>query len=219
MLTRCKMMSSSASLIAGTVASVLAACASTSVRPAGAVAALAPPRPPRSDAALRGGAPLVTQASAAAAHLAEQPRANFHQDAYRVPVADQKVGIVRAQVEIRLAEVRRPRLRTETRKARLDARTRELDLAQSQAVLAELEGAEQTLAAIAAGGEAAASDRAAAISDQQASAARREAECAELAASLSRQPTARQPPGADLLQASISGSGLVVTLAGFAVFR
>jgi hypothetical protein len=219
MITRCKMRSHSASLIAGTAASVLAACASTSVRPAGTVAALAPPRHLQSDPAFRDRAPLATQAVDTAARVAEQPRADSQQEVYRVPVADPKIGIVRPQTEIRLAEERRPRLRTELRKARLDARTREFDLAQEEAVLAELEGAEQTLADTEAGGEAAASDRAAAISDQQASDARREAECAELAASISRQPTARQQPGADLLQASISGSGLVVTLAGFAVFR
>ena len=219
MITSFKFKGFGVSLIAGTAASVLAACASTPVGPAGAVFAPAPLAQAQFELALRDPALLATPGADAAVRVAEQPGAESHQEAYRVYLADQKVDIVRAKAGIRPAEEHRPRLRTESKQARLEARARELGLAQSQAVLAELEGAEQTLATTMAGGEAAASDREAATSDQQASDARREAECAELATSISRQPTARQQPENELLQARITGYGLVVTLAGFAVFK
>jgi hypothetical protein len=214
MITRFKFQSIGASLIAGTVASVLAACASTSVRPTDAVGAPAPLTQLRSDPPLRDRALVATQAADTSLGVADQPRAASRHEAYRVHTADQRVESVRTQAENRLAEEQPPRLRTESKKARLDAGARQLDLAQNQAVLSELEGAGQTLAAITARGDAASN-----WGDQQAPDARREAECAELAASISRQETAPQRPADDLLQASVSGIGLVVTLAGFAIFR
>lgn len=218
MITRAKFKSFGASLMAGTAASVLGACVSTSVGPGDAVAAPAPLTQPQSDAAFRDRAPLATQAADAAVRVVEQPGADFQQEAYRVHIADQKVDIVRAQAETRLAQEQPPRLRTESERARLQPRTRESDLEQDQVALTELEDAAQTLAAITARGEAGA-HRATATSDPQAPDARREAECAQLAASISRQQTAAQQPEGDLLQASVTGSGLVVTLAGFAIFR
>src|SRR6185437_12786066 len=55
-------------------------------------------------------------------------------------MADRKIDIARAQAETRLAEDRRPELRAESEKARLDARTRELDLSKNQTALANAGG-------------------------------------------------------------------------------
>ena len=199
---RIKFTSLGTSLVAGTVALVLAACASTSVRSTQL----------QSDPALVSGAALVTQDADAAVRVAER---DSDPEAYRVL----RIDVVRAQAETRLAEDQRPGLRAVSKETRLDARTRELDLAQNQTALDKLEDAEQALAAITAHGEADAANRAAATSDQQASDARREAEGVELATSISRQQTAELQPQIDLLQARITGSGVMVTFAGFAVFR
>lgn len=127
-------------LVAAAVASVLAGCASTSVRPAGAVDARARLTQLQSDPALANRAPLAMQAADNAVRVAEQPGADSDLEAYRVYMADRNVDIARAQAETRLAEDQRPELRAESEKARLDARTRELDLSHNQTSLANAEG-------------------------------------------------------------------------------
>jgi antitoxin component of MazEF toxin-antitoxin module len=221
MITRFKFEGFGASLIAGTVASILAACASGSARAADAVAAAAPPARLQSAAALRDRARPASQVADAAVRVAEPPGAEFHPRADRDHMTDQRVDLARAHAEgTRLGEEHPPGLRTEGERAHVDQVAGKLDLEQDQAVLAELAGAGQILAAISARGEPAV-DRATAtaILDPQAPDARREAECAELAASISRQQTAPRQPKGDLLQASVTGSGLVVSLAGFAILR
>lgn len=219
MITRFNLKSFGAGLVAATAASGLAACASASVRPAGTVAALAPMRQLQSDPALRTRAPLPAQDADGAVRVAGKPDSDSDREAYRVHAGDQKVDIVLAQPEIRLQGEQRQRRRAPSKKAHLDARAHELDIAQNKAVLVELEGAEQTLAALVARGEATASNEAAAASGQQDADERRDAERTALATFIARQPTAWQQSPNDLLQASVSGSGLVVTIAGFAVFR
>jgi len=132
-----------AGLVAAAVASVLAACASTSVRPAGAVDARARLTQLQSDPALANRAPLAIQAADAAVRVAERPGADSDLETYRVYMADRKIDIARAQAKTRLAEDQRPELRSASEKARLDARTHELDLAQNQTTQARAEGAEQ----------------------------------------------------------------------------
>ena len=129
-------------LVAVTVTSVLAACASTSVRPAGAVDARAQLTQLQSDPALANRAPLAMQAADAAVRVAERPETDSDLEAYRIYMADRKIDIARAEAETRLAEDQRPELRAESEKARLDARTRELDLSQNQTATANAEGAE-----------------------------------------------------------------------------
>lgn len=129
-------------LVAAAVASVLAGCASTSVRSAGAVDARARLTQLQSDSALANRAPLAMQAADNAVRVAEQPGADSDLEAYRVYMADRNVDIARAQAETRLAEDQRPELRAESEKARLDARTRELDLSQNQIALANAEGSQ-----------------------------------------------------------------------------
>ncbi len=128
-------------LVAVAVASVLAGCASTSVRPAGAVDARARLTRLQSDPALANRAPLAMQAADDAVRVAEQPGADSDLEAYRIYMADRKIDIARAQAETRLAEDQRPELRAASEKARLDTRTRELDLSQNQTARANAEGA------------------------------------------------------------------------------
>jgi hypothetical protein len=220
MITRFKFEVFGTSLIAGAVASTLAACACGSARAAHAGAAAAPPARLQSAPALRDRAPLASQAADEAVRVAETPGAESHPRADLDHTSDQRIDLARAHAQTRLAEEHRPGLRTGGERAHLDQAAGKLDLEQDQAVLAELAGAGQLLAAISARDEPAV-DRATAraIRDPQAPDARREAECAELAASISRQQTAPRQPKGDLLQASVTGSGLVVSLAGFAILR
>ena len=130
-------------LVAVTVASVLAACASTSVRPAGAVDARARLAQRQSDPALANRAPLAMQAADDAVRVAERPGTDSDLEAYRIYMADRKIDIARAEAETRLAEDQQPELGAESEKARLDARTRELDLSQNQTAMANADGAER----------------------------------------------------------------------------
>lgn len=143
MNTAMKFKSLGTGLVAAAVASALTACASTSVRPAGAVDARARLTQLQSDPALANRAPLATQAADAAVRVAERPGADSDLEAHRVYMADRKIDIARAQAETRLAVDQRPELRAQSEKARLDARTRELDLAQHRATLANAEETEQ----------------------------------------------------------------------------
>ena len=129
-------------LVAIAVTSVLAACAATSVRPAGAVDARARLAQLQSDPALANRAPLAMQAADAAVRVAERPGADSNLETYRIYMADRKIDIARAEAETRLAEDQQPELGAESEKARLDARTRELDLSQNQTATANAEGAE-----------------------------------------------------------------------------
>jgi outer membrane protein OmpA-like peptidoglycan-associated protein len=129
-------------LAAAAVASVLAGCASTSMRSAGAIDARARLTQLQSDPALANRAPLAMQAADAAVRVAERPGADSNLETYRVYMADRKIAIARAEAETRLAEDERPELRAQSEKARLDARTRELDRSQNQTALADSEGAQ-----------------------------------------------------------------------------
>jgi len=160
-------------LVAAAVASLLAACATTSVRPEGAAEARARLTQLQADPTLANRAPLAIQAADTAVRLAEQPESDQDIVAYRVYMADRKVDLARAQAETQLAEDQRPALREQSEKARLDARTREVDVARNQAATAR--------------GEAEAADQAAANSNQEASNARNEADAANLAAGNSNQ--------------------------------
>ncbi len=142
MNTAMKFKSFGTGLAAAAVASVLAGCASTSVRPAGAVDARARLTQLQSDPALANRAPLAMQAADAAVRVAERPGADSSLETYRVYMADRKIDIARTEAETRLAEDQRPELRAESEKARLDARTRELDLSQNHTAMANAEGAE-----------------------------------------------------------------------------
>jgi outer membrane protein OmpA-like peptidoglycan-associated protein len=143
MNTAMKFRSLGIGLAAAAVASILAGCASTAVRPAaGAVDARARLTQLQSDPALANRAPLAMQAADEAVRVAERPETDSDLEAYRVYMADRKIDIARAEAETRLAEDQRPELRAASEKARLDSRTRELDLSQNQTALANADGAD-----------------------------------------------------------------------------
>ncbi len=212
MKLRTKVSSPGMTLVAAAVAAVLVACSSTAVKPTGAAEARARLTQLQSDPNLANRAPIAIQSADTAVRAAEQPEADSDLAMYRVYIADRKVDTARALAETRLAEDQRSTLRAQSEKARLDARTRELDVAQGQTAAAKIEGDEQTLVADRARGEAAAADVAATNSAQQASDARSEAQDANLAAANSNQQAAELQRQIDLLQGRITDRGVIVTV-------
>jgi outer membrane protein OmpA-like peptidoglycan-associated protein len=185
------------SLVAATVAAILlAGCATTPVEPDGAAAARAKLTLLQSDPNLASRAPDALAAADAAVHLAEQPETDHDLAAYRVYMADRRVDIARANAQTRFAEDQRALMSAQREQARLDARTREADLAKGEVASARAEGAEQKVAADQARGEADAAQQAAANSAHQ---------VADLQAQV------------DALQARPTDRGLVLTL-GDALF-
>jgi outer membrane protein OmpA-like peptidoglycan-associated protein len=179
-------------LIAATVASVLlAACAATPLKPEGAAEARDKLTQLQSDPNLATRAPLAMKDADTAVRAAEQPQADGELGAYRVYLADRKVGIARAEAETSFAEDQRAALSAQRERARLDARTREADAAKGQVATARAEGAEQKAAA-----------------DQ----ARSDADAAQLDAANSQQQALELQRQIDTLQARPTDRGLVLTL-------
>jgi len=233
MKTSLKLPNIRTTLVAAAVASILAACATTPMKPSGAAEARARLTQLQGDPALATRAPIAIQAADTAVRVAEQPETDQDLIAYRIYMADRKVDIARAQAETRLAEDQRAALSAQRDKARLDARTQELDVARGQVLTARIQGAEEKLAADAARGDANAANVAAASSNQQAVEARSEADSANLAAASSNQSALNANMAADsanltaanskqqatelqqqidTLQARVTDRGLVVTL-------
>jgi outer membrane protein OmpA-like peptidoglycan-associated protein len=212
MKTTLKLPNIRTTLVAAAVASILAACATTPMKPSGAAEARARLTQLQSDPTLATRAPMAIQAADTAVRVAEQPETDQDLIAYRVYIADRKVDIAKAQAETRLAEDQRAALSAQADKARLDARTREVDVARDQAATAKAEGAEQKLAADAARGDANAANAAAANSNQSALNAQMEADSANQAAASARQQAAELQQQIDTLQARVTDRGLVVTL-------
>jgi outer membrane protein OmpA-like peptidoglycan-associated protein len=126
-----------------------------------------------------------------AVHAAEQPEANKEVAAHRVYLADRKVDTAKALAETRFAEDERAALTAQRDSSRLDARTREADVAKDQALTARAEGAQQKVAA-----------------DQ----ARSDADAARLATASSEQQAAELQRQLDVLHAKPTEHGLVLTL-------
>jgi outer membrane protein OmpA-like peptidoglycan-associated protein len=179
-------------LIAAAVAAVLlAACATAPVKPEGAAEARNMLTQLQADPNLANRAPIAMQQAEAAVHLAEQPEADQQLAAYRVYMADRKVETARAEAETKFAEDQRVGLIEQREKARLEARTREADIATSQAASARAEGAEQKA---------------------QAESARSAADAAQAAALSSQQQAEELQRQIDILQAKATDRGLVLTL-------
>jgi outer membrane protein OmpA-like peptidoglycan-associated protein len=233
MKTTLKLPNIRTTLVAAAVASILAACATTPMKPSGAAEARARLTQLQGDPALATRAPIAIQAADTAVRVAEQPESDQDLIAYRIYMADRKVDIARAQAETRFAEDQRAALSAQSDKARLEARTHEVDVARDQVLTARAEGAEQKLAADAARGDANAANVAAASSNQQAVEARSEADTANmaaassnqsalsahmeadsanLAAANSKQQATELQQQIDTLQARVTDRGLVVTL-------
>jgi len=179
-------------LIATAVAAILlAACTTAPVKPDGAAEARVKLTQLQSDPNLASRAAVAIKDADAAVRAAEQPEINKELAAHRVYLADRKVDTARALAETRFAEDERAALTAQRESARLDARTHEADAAKGQVATARAEGAEQKVAA-----------------DQ----ARSEADAAHVAAASSEQQAAELQRQIDVLHATPTDRGLVLTL-------
>lgn len=134
----------STALIAAAVASILlAACVSAPVKPPGAAEARNKLTVLQSDPQLSTRAPAAIKQAELAVRAAEEPQPDPEIAKYRVYVADRSVDIATAQAQTSLAEDQRKALMQRGDQARLDARTREADAANSQLVTARAVIAEQ----------------------------------------------------------------------------
>jgi outer membrane protein OmpA-like peptidoglycan-associated protein len=198
------------SLIAIAVASILlAACAAAPVRPSGAEEARAKLTQLQSDPNLASKAPAAIAEAERAVQAAEQPQTDQSLGQYRVYIADRKVDIARAQAQTRYFEDQRATLEAQRQSARLDARTREADLATNRMERAQADDATQRLIASQAQVQADAAQ-------SQANQARSDADSANMAAAISAQQSAQQSAELqhqiDTLNARVTDRGLVLTL-------
>jgi outer membrane protein OmpA-like peptidoglycan-associated protein len=119
---------------------VLAACATTPVSPQGSAEVRTKLTQLQADPKLATRAPVAVKEAEAAVQVAEQPLTNDAADAalgaHRVYIADRKVDIAIADASTSYAEDQRAKLAEQRDAARLDARTREADKANRQAVIA-----------------------------------------------------------------------------------
>jgi len=119
---------------AALVSFLLVNCATTPQSPQGAAEVRAKLTNLKSDPNLGSRAPIEIREAEAAVELAEVPVPKDPSlGAYRVYMADYKVQIARAKATTRFAEDQRVQLSEEREQARLLARTREADLARSDA--------------------------------------------------------------------------------------
>ncbi len=164
-------------LIATVVASaLLVACASAPVAPEGSAAVRSKLTQLQSDPNLATRAPVAVKEADAAVTAAEITQPDKALAAHRVYMANRKVDTARALAESAFAVDQRTALTEQREKARLDARTREADVAKNAALVARAETAELKLSADAARSDADAARLAAMNADQQAMELRRQIE-------------------------------------------
>lgn len=176
---------------------VLFACAVTPSAPAGSAEVRSKLSALQSDPTLAQRAPVEIRDAEAAVRLAEQPLPSTEAPLgqHRVYMADRRVEIARAKASTRYAEDQRARFAEERDAARLEARTREADVARADANRARDDAARAQ--------EDAARARSAADAARSAEAVTA-AEAARQAAELQRQ--------IDVLEAEATDRGLVLTL-------
>ena len=180
------------SMIAVAVAAaVMAACASVPKKPPGSEAVRAKLTALQSDSSLANSAPVAMKDAETAVVVAEMAQKDPVLAAHRVYIADHKVDTARALAQTQAAETERKSLVEQGERARLDARTREADLAKNDALVARAEGAEQKL-----------------IAGQ----ARENADAAQLAANTAQQQALELQRQLEILQARPTDRGLVLTL-------
>jgi len=126
-------------LIAAAVSLVLAACAAAPLKSTGAADARAKLTVLQSDANLANRAPLAMQEAEAAVVTAEASNTDEEQAMHLAYLADRRVDIARARAETGFAEDQLAKLGEQRESIRLDARTREADIAQSQVATARAE--------------------------------------------------------------------------------
>jgi outer membrane protein OmpA-like peptidoglycan-associated protein len=171
-----------------TASLLLTACASAPSKPAGAADVRAKLTRLQADPDLATRASVAMKDAEMAVVAAEQPETDKELAKHKVYMADYKVEIAMAQAKTSSIEDQRAELSQQRDKARLDARTREADVAKSELDNARVEMAEQT---------------------RQAEATRNEAEAAQLAAA---QQAAEMQRQLDELNARPSDRGMVLTL-------
>ena len=182
----------SRTLIGAAVAAVLlASCASAPTKPAGSAEVRAKLTALQSDPALANGAPVAMKDAEAAVVVAEMSQKDLALAAHRVYIADRKVDTARALAQTQTAEAERKALTEASGKVRLDARTREADLAKSDALVARAENAEQKVIA----GQAQAN-----------------ADAAQIASNASQLQALELQRQLEVLQARPTDRGLVLTL-------
>ena len=177
---------------------LMVACASAPEAPAGSAAARASLTSLRTNPALASLAPVEIQAAELAVVAAERPTKDNAAGRHLVLIADQKVQIARAWAQSRLLEDQRVALSARTDAMRLEARTREADLARRDASVA------RSSADIA-------RDQAA-VARSDATAARSDANVARNDADLARAENEALQLEITALNAQITDRGLVVTL-------
>ncbi|MDO9452346.1 MAG: OmpA family protein [Stagnimonas sp.] len=146
---------SRATLIGAASAAVLLASCATPIKPDGADATRAELSALQNDPKLAVLAPVAIQEAEAAVRVAETPTEDSAAGQQAVYVAQSKVAIARAQAERRLAEDNVKTLGEQRGEIRLDARTREAEIAKAQAEAATAAAMQQQQAAQAAMAEAA----------------------------------------------------------------
>lgn len=176
---------------AAIAASLIAGCASVPKQPAGSAAVRAKLTALQGDAILATRAPVATKDAELAVQQAEISQPDLALAAHRVYIADRKVDTARALAQTRFAEEERTALNEQSEKARLDARTREADIAKYDAMSARAESEQQKDAA---------------------SSARSDADAAQLAANVSQQQAEELQRQLEILQARPTDRGLVLTL-------
>ncbi len=146
---------SRATLIGAASAAVLLASCATPIKPDGADATRAELSTLQNDPKLAVLAPVAIQEAEAAVRVAETPTEDTAAGQQAVYVAQSKVAIARAQAERRLAEDNVKTLGEQRGEIRLDARTREAEIAKAQAEAAAASAMQQQQAAQAAMADAA----------------------------------------------------------------
>ncbi len=180
------------SLIAVAVAATLfAGCASVPAKPAGSEQVRAKLTTLQGEPTLANRAPVALKDAEGAVTVAEMTQKDLTLAAHRVYIADRKVDTARALAETSFAEAERTALNEQAEKARLDSRTREADVAKTDALVARAESAEQKVAA---------------------NNARSDADAAQLAANASQMQAAELQRQIEILQARPTDRGLVLTL-------
>jgi outer membrane protein OmpA-like peptidoglycan-associated protein len=196
-------------IVTSTLVALLAACGTVPTKPSGAAEARTRLTQLQADPDLGSLAPVAMKEADAAVNYAEQPQPDRELAAHAVYMANTKVDIARAQAETRFAEDQRTALGEQREKARLDARTREADIAQGKVAIAQTESAERKIEAEQARDQAIAANAAAAASDV----ARGEAVAANTAAAASAaEQNAEMQRQIEALQAKVTDRGLVLTL-------
>ncbi|MDP2126394.1 MAG: OmpA family protein [Pseudohongiella sp.] len=198
---------------------LLSACASTPVAPEGSAEVRAKLTELRTNTQLATRAPVEIQAAELAVSAAERPRDERELERHLVLVADQQVDIAGAWAQTRLYESQRTELTARREAVRLEARTREADLARSDANsarsaadAARIQADSATAQANAATAQAAASRRAAEAAQTQTAVAQGQTALALSEASAARSETEELQRQLDDLNARMTDRGMVVTL-------